>query len=243
MKKTTFKDDIKNWTDDVALKDKSCGAKFKTDKNFNKHHIKPCVMMTICAPTGGGKSTLICDFLARKNEAFYAITIFSGSTIDEPLVNMLSKNIEGIIAIDDADELPELSDLNDEDKKHEKLMVFDDIINLPKKQLAKIQRWFNSSRKYGYTCISTAQNYTDLPIQMRRNTMVFFIGRLNDNNTINNILKNHDNGYDKDEIKRAYWNSTQGKGNFFCIDFTSDDQWRFRHNFLDPIPIHKTFSM
>ena len=70
--------------------------------------------------------------------------------------------------------------MNDEDKKHKKLIIFDDIINLPKKQLTKIQKWFNSSRNYGFTCVAMVQNYTDAPILMRRNTQHFVLFRLND---------------------------------------------------------------
>ena len=129
--------------------------------------------------------------------------------------------------------------MNDEDKKQEKLIVFDDIINLPKKQLVKIHKWYNSARKYGFTCIAVAQNYTDLPIQMRRNTMIYLIFRLNDITTINQILKNHSNGDDKDLIKKAYFMATSKPHNFFMLDTTSQDNKRYRHNFTDVIDIHK----
>jgi ABC-type dipeptide/oligopeptide/nickel transport system ATPase component len=173
-----FKDEIKDWYKIAGSS--GCGINYKNDKNFNKHHIKPCMMISIIGQTGSGKSKALLEFLSRKNDAFYDITIFSGSTTDEPLYNLLNKHIEGLNFIDKADELPDLTDMNAEDKKTEKLIVFDDIINLPKKDLLKIQKWFNSARKYGYTCIAMAQNYTQLPIQMRRNTMVFMIFRLND---------------------------------------------------------------
>ncbi len=121
-------------------------------------------------------------------------------------------------------------------KKSEKLIIFDDIINLPKKQLTKIQKWFNSARKYGYTCIATAQNYTDLPIQIRRNTHIFFLFRLNDINTINQILKNHNNNGDyKELVKQAYFLATSKPHNFFFLDTTSNDDKRYRHNFTDLI--------
>ena len=38
--------------------------------------------------------------------------------------------------------------MNGQDKNEEKLIIFDDIINLSKKELLKIQKWFNSARKY-----------------------------------------------------------------------------------------------
>ena len=231
-----FKDEIKDW---YKIAGKSgCGIKYKNDKNFNKHFIKPCMMISIIGQTGSGKSKALLELLSRKNDAFYDIIIFSGSTTDEPLYRLLQNHIEGIKMIDNADDLPELTDMNDEDKKHEKLIVFDDIINLPKKQLLKIQKWFNSARKYGFTCIAMAQNYTQLPVQIRRNTMVFLIFRLTDINSINQILKNHNNnGDDKDLVKQAYFEATSQRGDFFTLDLTSEGKERYRHNFTDFISL------
>lgn len=232
----SFKDNIKDW---YQIANKSgTGITRNIDKNYNKHLIKPCQMISIIGQTGSGKSQAILEFLSRKNEAFYKIILFTGSTVDEPLYKLLEKHIDGIEMIDNADELPDLTEMNDEDKKAEKLIIFDDIINLPKKQLTKIQKWFNSARKYGYTCIATAQNYTDLPIQIRRNTMIFMIFKLNDINTINQILKNHNNnGDDKELVKQAYFMATSQPHNFFLLDTTSNDDNRYRHNFLDKIKL------
>jgi len=231
-----FKDNIKNWYE-IANKSGE-GITRKTDKNFQKHLIKPCQMISIIGQTGSGKSQSILEFLSRKNEAFHRIILFSGSTVDEPLYKLIEKHIDGIEMIENAEELPDLTDMNEEDKKSEKLIIFDDIINLPKKQLTKIQKWFNSARKYGYTCIATAQNYTDLPIQIRRNTMIFFIFRLNDINIINQILKNHNNnGDDKELVKQAYFLATSKPHNFFLLDTTSNDDKRYRHNFTDLITL------
>jgi len=233
----SFKDNIKDW---YKIAGKSgVGITRKVDKNFNKHLIKPCQMISIIGQTGSGKSQAILEFLSRKNDAFYRIILFSGSTTDEPLYKLLEKHIDGVEMIDNADELPELTDvIDEEDKKQEKLIIFDDMINLPKKQLVKIQKWVNSSRKGGFSCICVAQNYTDLPIQIRRNTMIFIIFRLNDMNTINQILKNHNNnGDDKELVKEAYFEATSKPHNFFLLDTTSNDDKRYRHNFTDLIRI------
>jgi len=232
----SFKDSIKDW---YKIANKSGKGIVRTlDKNYNKHLIKPCQMISIIGQTGSGKTQAILEFLSRKNDSFYRIIYFSGSTVDEPLLKLLENHIEGIELIDNADELPDLTDMNDDEKTTEKLIIFDDIINLPKKQLTKIQKWFNSSRKYGYTNIAVAQNYTDLPIQLRRNTMIFIIFRLNDMNTINQILKNHNNnGDDKELVKKAYFIATSQPHNFFLLDTTSNDDKRYRHNFTDLIKL------
>jgi len=211
----------------------------KPDKNFKNHLIKPCSMISMVGSTGSGKSTALLEFLSRKNDSFYRIIVFSGSTVDEPLLNYLDKHIDGIELIDKADELPELTDMNDEDKKVEKLIVFDDMINLPAKEKVKIQKWFNSARKYGFTCIAMVQNYTEEPIQMRRNTMYWILFRLNDTNTIKQILRNHNQGYNKEQIIKAYHESTMAPKNFFTIDLTANSPAPFRHNFTDVIHIDK----
>jgi len=236
IKKTinsNFKDKINDWY--KVANGNGMNNKIKEDKNFKNHLIKPCQMISIIGPTGSGKSTALLEFiLNRKTNSFYRIIIFSGSTTDEPLYNLLKKISEDIELIQDADKLPELSEMNGQDKNEEKLIIFDDIINLSKKELLKIQKWFNSARKYGFTCISMAQNYQQLPIQIRRNTMIYFLFRMNDNNTINNILKTHNcTEYPKEVIKKMYLESTKNKKDFFIIDFNSDDKYMFRHNFTD----------
>ena len=228
-----YKDKLKNW---YEITNKSgCGKSIKNDKNFKKHLIKPNSMIIMIGPTGSGKSQALLDLLFRKNDAFNRIVVFSGSTTDEPLYKFLEQNIEGIELIDDVEELPDIND--EENEEGEKIIVFDDIINLPKKNLIKIQKWFNSARKKNWSCIAMIQNYTDCPIQMRRNAQYFIIFKLNDINTINQILKNHNNnGDDINKVKQAYFNSIKERNNFFMLDLKSPE-YRYRHNFLDLINI------
>ena len=45
--------------------------------------------MILCiGGTGSGKTNALLNFLSRKNNAFYDIIIFSGSSTDEPLYNL-----------------------------------------------------------------------------------------------------------------------------------------------------------
>lgn len=74
---------------------------------------------------------------------------------------------------------------------------------------------------------------------MRRNMMYWILFRLHDNNTIKQILRNHNTGYDKDAIMKAYFASTSAPKNFFTIDFTANSPAPFRHNLLDIIDIPK----
>ena len=224
------RDTITNWYEKVD----SSSKKIKPDRNYKNHLIKPCMMITIIGPTGSGKTNALLEFLARKNNSFYSMIIFSGSTTDEPLYNMLSEKMDGVELIDNISDLPDLTDMNDDDKTQEKLIVFDDIINLKPIEKVKLQKWFNSARKYGYTCICMAQNFADLPTQIRRNTMIYILFKMNDINTIKHILKTHSHtSIPVDVVLKMYQYATHDKGNFFKIDFTSDHP--FTKNFIETL--------
>jgi len=232
-----FKDEMKDWYK-IAKGKGIENNSIKLDKNFKKHLILPCSMIAMIGSTGSGKTSALIEFLSRKNDAFTRIIIFTGSTSDEPLYNFLKKHIKGIEIIDNPEELPNLHDMNEEEKNTEKLIVFDDFINMNKKDLKQIQNWFIASRKYGYSAIALCQSYTEIPIALRRNIQYFIIFRLNDVNSINQIIKTHNNiGDDKEAIKNMYFEATEEPKNFFLLDL-KDPKYRYRHNFLDILDIN-----
>jgi hypothetical protein len=219
-------DKMTNWYDKVG------SEKTKLDKNFKKHYILPRSMICCIGGTGAGKTNALVEFMDRKNEAFFRVMIFTGSTGDEPLYKMLEA--KGAELYTDIDELPSVQDFEDEDKTHERLVVFDDFINLPAKKMIKIQEYLTSGRKYGFTCWLMAQNYVSVPKTIIRNVNYFILFRLNDTITLRNILKNHNIGDVSDEVvKGLYMRATAQPRDFFMIDLKGESNTRFRHNFLD----------
>ena len=68
-------------------------------------------------------------------------------------------------------------------------------------------------------------------------TNAYFRFRLNDNVSINNIIRNHNvDDIDKNIFKDAYKYATKDKFNFFLIDL-NDKSKRLRHNFLEFLAI------
>jgi len=218
---------MKNWYEKIGTK------KTKVDKNFSKHRIKPNSMILTIGGTGTGKSNALVDFLDKKRDAFHDIIIFSGSTTDEPLYNFLEKKIDGLTLINDINDVPELKEFDEEDKDEEKLIVFDDFINLSKKEMKKINEYLTAGRKFGFTCWLNAQNYVSVPKTITRNCHYFLLFKLNDNSTLQNIIRNHNvDNTDKEVFKNFYVEATKEPMNFMMLDLKTDDpKDRLRINF------------
>ena len=215
--------------------DKQFTRKPKRDKNFSKHLIEPCSMISCIGGTGSGKSNALVNFLSLKNDAFHKIVIFSGSTTDEPLYSFLQNKIPELEMYNDINELPSLETYDDDDKGHEKLIVFDDFINLKKKEMTKINEFLTSGRKFGFTCFVMGQNYTSIPKIITRNSHYFIVFRLGDNTSINNIIRNHNTtDIKKDDFKKEYLKATEDKGDFFMINLKNPSK-PIRKNFTELI--------
>lgn len=199
------------------LMDKEMKNDTKRDKNFKQHYIEPCSMILAIGPTNSGKSLGLLNFLQRKNEAFCKLVVFSGSSTNEPAYNLIREKIPDAEFYEDIEELPALND--DDDTEHEKLIVFDDFINLKKKEFQKIKEYLTAGRKKKWTVYLNVQNYVDVPKTITRNCHYFLIFKQNDNATINNILKNHNiDNVDKDIFKEMYYAAVEEKPNFFMVD-------------------------
>jgi hypothetical protein len=220
---------ITNWYEKLP-KDKDTKIGIKRDKTFKNHMVEPCSMVVCIGPTGSGKTNSLIEFLHKKQNAFCDIILFTGSTSDEPLYRMLQEKIPEMKTYTDINEFPELNSFED-DKENEKLVIFDDFINLSTKEMKKINRYLTAGRKFGITCFCLAQNYTDIGKQIMRNAHYILIYQMNDNTTINNVLKNHNiHNIDKQLFKNLYQESTKDKLNFFMIDLKNKDS-HLRHNY------------
>jgi hypothetical protein len=96
------------------------------DKNYNEHYINPCSHVCCIGQTGTGKTNALLEFLRRKPNVFYRIILFNPATTDEPLYNFLQNKIPDMETYNDINDLPNLSDFDDDEKEQEKLIIFDD---------------------------------------------------------------------------------------------------------------------
>ena len=195
-------------------------------------------MILAIGGTGTGKTNALLNYINRSSGEFHKIIVFSASTTDEPLYNLLEEN--GVTLYNDIDELPELSEFED-DKDEKKLIVFDDFINIDKKKLKKINRYLISGRKFGFSVFLMTQNYSSIEKQIVRQIQYFIIFKINDNISLNNIIRNHNIAdVDSSIIKSGCNLCTNTPPNFFMIDLkTIDLKKRFRMNFLQFLDLEK----
>ena len=201
------------------------------DKGFKDHHILPASHILCIGGTGSGKSTALLNWLA-KTDKFYRIIIYA--PVSDPLYDLLMDKIPEIEMFNDINEMPCLGDI-DEDDKTEKLVVFDDFITLKPKEQRKIKEYLIAGRKKNISCFLMAQNYPSVDKSISRNIQYFIIFKLNDNVSVNNIIKNHNvDDVPKEVIKDAYKYCTNTSRNFFMIDLKdATGEKRFRHNFSE----------
>lgn len=224
-------DKITNWYLKIDKKNQDVPT---TEKDFKNHGILPNSRIAMIGGSGAGKSNALMEFLQRKNGAFYEIIIFT-SNPDEPLLKQLKEDIPAVKIITDIDEMPLPNQTEMPEAKYQKLCVWDDFITLTKKQMKNPEQWAIAGRKFGWTTIFMAQNYTSLPKVILRQIEYFILYRLNDLTTISNIIRNHNiENIDKQVFIDAYIGATRSKGNFFMVDLKNEDpKYRFRQNFIN----------
>eukprot|EP01039_Chlorochromonas_danica_P011460 gene11460-12817_t len=195
--------------------------------------------MIVCiGPTGCGKTNSVVEFLSRKNERFYEIIIYTGSSADEPFYQFLAGSIDGLKLIDNVGELPNIDNYKDSDDKDlEKLIVFDDSVMSDEKVLKQIAKWFMCARKVGFTCMFLAQDFVSTPKFIRRNAQYLQLFRLADMSDVRRILSKYAMDTDVSALTSMLTYCTREKGNFLTIAVNEPKESKYRRNFaeiLDP---------
>jgi len=216
----------------MVPKDKS-KDKSKTYKN---HFIDRNSRILMIGSSGTGKSNALINFIEKTSGDFHKIIICSFSTTDEPLYQYLQKKMPSVELNNNIDDVPEVQDFDDKNKDKQKLIVFDDFINLSKKEMRKIYDYAISSRKFGFTCVFMAQSYTAVPKIISRNCNYILLFRINDKYSIKRIIANHGLAADitPEKIEEFYYYAIEEPLSFLLIDLkTNDESIRFRKGFTD----------
>ena len=158
----------------------------KLPKNWNKHHIMHNSMILAIGGTGTGKTNALLNYINRSIGEFHKIIVFSASTTDEPLYNLLEEN--GVTLYNDIDELPELSEFED-DKEHRR--CFGGV------HLFMILIFNKIERKLCYEITYILRGIISIKILSIAEIEKFFCGK--ENTSVSSILATV-GGLDKEEI-------------------------------------------
>ena len=210
--------------------------KQKQPLGYKNHMIDKNSRILMIGSSGTGKSNSLLNFIEKSSGEFSEIIICSFSTTYEPLYNFLQQKIPEVQLIDTIEDVPEVQSYDNNDKKTSKLIVFDDFVNLSKKEMKKLFDYAIASRKFGFTCVFISQSYTSVPKIISRNCNYLFIFRLNDKVSIKRIISNHSLSglVSAQEIEQYYYYCIKQPLGFLLIDLkTTDDSKRFRCGFSD----------
>jgi hypothetical protein len=208
--------------------------KQKQPLGYKNHMIDKNSRILMIGSSGTGKSNSLLNFIEKSSGEFSEIIICSFSTTDEPLYNFLQQKIPEVQLINTIEDVPEVQSYDNNDKKTSKLIVFDDFVNLSKKEMKKLFDYAIASRKFGFTCVFISQSYTSVPKIISRNCNYLFIFRLNDKVSIKRIISNHSLSglVSAQEIEQYYYYCIKQPLGFLLIDLkTTDDSKRFRCGF------------
>ena len=103
----------------------------KLPKHYKHHGIMHNSMILALGGTGTGKTNALLNYIKRSSGEFSDVIVCSFSTTDEPLYNLLEEH--GATLYNDIDEVPDLIEYDDDDKKNPKLIIFHDFINVENK--------------------------------------------------------------------------------------------------------------
>jgi len=207
----------------------------KTPVGYDKHHILNNSHLLAIGSTGSGKTNSLINYIYLSNGNWYDIIIFCAIE-DEYLYSNLKKRLPSIKIITTLNELEDVKEYDyTETGNMSKLLIIDDFINIPKKEITKIKNYMVYGRKKGWSVYLQAQNYVQVDKSIVRNINYFIIYKLNDNVSINNIIRNHNiNNLNKNTILNMYNYSTKIKGDFFMIDLKNENnKFHYRHNFTE----------
>jgi hypothetical protein len=201
-------------------------SKEKKTVGYNNHFIDKNSRILMIGASGTGKSNALLNFIERSSGEFHKIIICSFSTTDEPLYQFLHQKIPDVQLINTIEEVPRVQDFDDAEKTRPKLIVFDDFVGLSTKQMKVLTDYAISSRKFGFTAVFIAQNYTSVPKVISRNCNYIFLFKINDKVSIKRIISNHSLSslISPERIEQLYHYCISQPLGFMIIDLKTTDE-------------------
>jgi hypothetical protein len=213
--------------------------KVKPDNpDFEKHGLTLPFRGLIVGASGSGKTTLLLEILSRMPRTFSKVVICCRSSA-EPLYQYMVESCDAD-TLDffeyDKDGLPPIDDYKSGGNK---LIVYDDLISLSKKELQPVVDAFIRGRKYHCSLLFLTQSYYQCPKTIRLQCDLVFLKKIGSTRDLGAILRETSLGVNQDQLLNIYKRCTKNRGDFLLIKLYSSEEegGKFCHNFHSPLSV------
>jgi len=222
-------------------------------ENIAQINVKLPFQWLIDGATGSGKTNLIMNMIDGVGEFKY-IYLFA-KLLDEPLYNYLIKKYEKrgekageqrIFFSNDLKDLPDIGEIRDTIGKDKALLIVDDMVNEPSKNLKAVCDSYGMGRKINLSCVFLTQNYFKTPKYIRDNSRLNSIGKVTSMNDLSRISKELSLELTPEQLVQLH-NAIQNESNrnFLTIDLTKSTpeemKYKYRKN-LAPVNVEELLA-
>ena len=202
--------------------------------HFQDTQIKVPFRMGIIGSSGGGKTQMLLNLIAKMNDTFGHIHVVYKAS--EPLYEFLEKKIGAkfITFYTKLTDLPPITDFPHKDKQQ--LIVFDDQVNEPDKLQQIIKEFYIRGRKVGQglSLCYLSQSFFKIPKIVRQQFGYLILLKLSSIRDLNLILSDFSLGVDRKQLAAVYKDATSEQFQFLKVDIDNpDNNKKFSRNFTD----------
>jgi len=216
----------------------------RTYDSYNEVQIKIPNRIIFLGASGSGKTNIMINLLLKMNcfETFHFVV----KDDEEPLYKMLFEHLRKIEkkvktqilwVYYSVSQLPQIEEF---DKEKNNIVILDDqILDMENKKRAEIAKsYLMRGRKQNISTWFLSQSYFGIPKFVRQNSDCVVFKKLNGLKDKRMILKEYcSNEITADQLQEMVDSiDTSNITEFFMIDNTRTDEYKFRHN-LSPMPI------
>lgn len=228
-----MKDDISNVYNRLPKKYLDDKNKDK-NPNYNKHLIKDPINFRalIIGGSGSGKTQWLIELLKRMSDTYYHLYLICPNQ-DQVLYKYLRDALgENMTCFKTVAELPPHKELEPASKP--KMIIFDDLISVDKKQLKMISDYFIGGRHSKCAMCFLSQSFYDVPKIIRLNSTNIVIRQVGSSRDLPQIIKTYSiKDINKKILQDMYNYCTMGDDpNCLHINLNEPKQM-YRRNFLE----------